>query len=619
MKRRAVWLGAACLLLGGVFYGYFWEPRPWISEPEVPQGPRLDQSEALVHGLTPKLQALGLGLREGRLGSEDCAELFGESLVVLDVSFEPESTRRLEGLGVQVSQWSVEKARNFDRAHERVWSGPLQAVAEFEYLEFHVADAHFDAADPMRWSVQLELEGRARGQEGEAIGFRGLVNTGWWVGEGQFQMREWAMVELETLELSMPLFVDVLDELVTPDVLARARRSIHEEKVLAAIESGGKTKGRLEYESFDRHPGISVVDIDSDGWDDLYVMARHGTNLLLRNRGDGSLEEVSEAWGLDVDSHCSAAVFGDFDNDGDPDLFLGRTLEPSMFLENTGSEFVDVSAEKFEGRLPSLVSSVNAVDYDQDGLLDVYVSTYAASMVEQAREWLERESWSGRPVLEGFLGEEEAADLGLRLFDEDFHFYLQRPGPRNVLLHNDGGGAFSEEGRSAVLSVGRNTYQAAWGDYDGDGDPDVYLSNDFAPNQLFRNDRGGSFSDVTSATGSADYGFGMGVSWGDYDNDDRLDLYVSNMYSRAGNRVVKGAGEVDSRVVKAAAGNSLLRNEGERFKRVSGLKTPALEVARAGWSWGGQFSDLDNDGLKDLYVLSGYYTAPERIGLPFDC
>ena len=170
-----------------------------------------------------------------------------------------------------------------------------------------------------------------------------------------------------------------------------------------------------------------------------------------------------------------------------------------------------------------------------------------------------------------------------------------------------------------MLSVGRNTYQAAWGDYDGDGDPDVYLSNDFAPNQLFRNDRGGSFSDVTSATGWADYGFGMGVSWGDYDNDDRLDLYVSNMYSRAGNRVVKGAGEVDSRVVKAAAGNSLLRNEGERFKRVSGLKTPALEVARAGWSWGGQFSDLDNDGLKDLYVLSGYYTAPERIGLPFDC
>ena len=155
-----------------------------------------------------------------------------------------------------------------------------------------------------------------------------------------------------------------------------------------------------------------------------------------------------------------------------------------------------------------------------------------------------------------------------------------------------------------------NTYQATWSDYDGDGDQDVYLANDFAPNHLFRNDGGGAFEDVTQATGTADIGFGMGASWGDYDHDGRHDLYVSNMYSTAGRRIA-GRLDVHRDIPKMARGNTLFRNEVGQFRHVSSVKPPGLLVENSGWAWGGQFIDFDNDTFLDLVSLAGYYTAPK--------
>ena len=152
---------------------------------------------------------------------------------------------------------------------------------------------------------------------------------------------------------------------------------------------------------------------------------------------------------------------------------------------------------------------------------------------------------------------------------------------------------------------------------DLDGDQDVYLANDFAPNKLFRNDGDLSFTDVTNKMGVADFGFGMGVGWGDYDRDGRFDLYVSNMYSRTGRRMTRAVEGMDPRIQKAARGNSLFRNSEEAFVRVSGLEE-GLQVERAGWAWGGQFLDVNNDGLQDLYVLSGYYSAPPEAALDRD-
>lgn len=107
----------------------------------------------------------------------------------------------------------------------------------------------------------------------------------------------------------------------------------------------------------------------------------------------------------------------------------------------------------------------------------------------------------------------------------------------------------------------------------------------------------------------------MGATWGDYDNDGRQDLYVSNMYSKAGKRITEHVPGLAPIYKESAAGNYLYRqhDDDRGFDHVSGQP-----VDSAGWSWGGQFADFDNDGFLDLYVLSGYFTSPPAVSSQLD-
>ena len=155
--------------------------------------------------------------------------------------------------------------------------------------------------------------------------------------------------------------------------------------------------------------------------------------------------------------------------------------------------------------------------------------------------------------------------------------------------------------------------------HDDDGDPDLYLANDFSSDHLFRNDREEGFTDVTHETGITTYGFGMGASFGDYNNDGRQDLYVTNMFSKAGRRILSKFEGINPDYLHSVNGNVLYKQgDGGQFERVSGLKPPSLMVAEAGWSWGGQFVDFDNDGDLDLHALSGYFTAPKELASEVD-
>ena len=167
-------------------------------------------------------------------------------------------------------------------------------------------------------------------------------------------------------------------------------------------------------------------------------MARWGENLLLRNRGDGTFEGRAAAVGLNVKDHTSSAIFADFDNDGDTDAFLGRTLERSMYLVNENGRFVDRSADLVDGPLPYLASSVSATDYNGDGLLDVYVSTYGAGMVRDSR------------LPDGLVSEQDNEQLARLFASEEAHDILNGPGPRNVLLTNVGHGRFEVRGLAAL-------------------------------------------------------------------------------------------------------------------------------------------------------------------------
>jgi hypothetical protein len=492
-----------------------------------------------------------------------------------------------------------------------------RGLGRFERFEVHV-----EAAVPSKEGQGLELllsyEGILAGAGAGIASIVGESHLSWErvEGSGAWRLMKWAPRWEKTQSAPAVLFKEVLALRTEEPVTASLRRSLHEEKVSQHLLTGAIDGGehRLEYEAFDRHPGLAVADVDGNGWEDIYLVARWGPNQLLLNQS-GHFEEAAAEWGLDLVDHSTSAVFADLDNDGDPDLVLGGSLKRSQILVNHNGRFVALP-ESAAPALPKLVSSVSVVDVDSDGLLDIYFSTYAASMVERIRDFGGALS-QGALALEGFVGADEASLLAEQIASEDFHFYLDRPGPRNRLLRNKGGLVFEEVLLPESLGLMRNTYQAAWSDVDLDGDQDVYLANDFAPNTLFRNEGDWVFSDMTQEMGVADFGFGMGVGWGDYDQDGRFDLYVSNMYSRAGRRMTSGVEGMDPRIQKAARGNSLFRNTPDGFLRVSGLEK-GLQVERAGWAWGGQFLDINNDGLEDLYVLNGYYSAPPEAALDRD-
>ena len=196
---------------------------------------------------------------------------------------------------------------------------------------------------------------------------------------------------------------------------------------------------------------------------------------------------------------------------------------------------------------------------------------------------------------------------------------LEQLGPPNVLLVNRGGGRFEPAPENRTVGVWQNSLQATWCDYNVDGRPDLFVANDWGLDVLFRNDGAAGFTDVTTKAGVTAYGFAMGASWGDYDNDGREDIYVSNMYSEAGRRITARIPELDPMFVESAAGNWLYHGEPDgKFKQVAGVKSPAMTVMNAGWSWGGCFTDFDNDGFLDLYVLSGYFTAPKELSSELD-
>ena len=578
--------------------------------------------------ITMRLEVDGLGLLRsaalaGEIPGSFARSLFSDHVEVRDLV---SRGKTIEGkFDLVTTDWIVaDSGRDVDGAELRLWR-TLYDVVQLDAAEFSIESGELTGDSAQRFTSMMLFEGSGLSSSANLVHVEGRIEVGWSLepagssGDSAWVVSSWDTDFVKSTEAPGPLFEETTERaLPNSEVLARATRSLHEELVSRALGTPDFVVPHEHFtlHAFDRHPGIVATDFDSDGLDDLYVMARWGPNLLLRNRGDGTFEPASV--GLEVEDHTAAAAFADFDNDGDVDAFLGCTLRRSQYMANEDGLFVDRSAElglEGEEELPYLVASVAAADFDDNGLLDVYFSTYAARMLLEAVN-------AGRD----FPGEEDGFDEFLPSWQQRKLLNMARrrradlvrdaPGPPNRAFRNLGGGRFSAIAADHPLSNWRNTLQATWGDYDLDGDADLYLANDFAPNQLLRNAGDGRFGDVTAATGTADLGFGMGASWGDYDRDGWPDLYVSNMYSRAGSRIT--ARVETERYASMARGNSLLRNLGSMFTRVSGTGPPTLPVERAGWGWGGQFADLDNDGFLDIYALSGFYTAPKSHALPED-
>lgn len=324
--------------------------------------------------------------------------------------------------------------------------------------------------------------------------------------------------------------------------------------------------------------GAGFLDYDGDGWLDLVLaqgstveLQRSGKDpapALFRNRRDGTFEDVTEAAGFKARGWGMGVAAGDYNNDGHVDVYL-TYLGPNVLLRNNGNgTFTDVTAEAGVGD-PRWSTSAAFGDFDGDGFLDLYVANYVYVNFEALppRACRHRET----VVLCGPMGLQGVGDS---------------------LFRNNGDGTFTEvseavgaEDRSRWYGLG-----VIWSDLDGDGDLDLLVGNDATPNLLFVNQGDGTFQEMGLLSGLAVSGEGreqasMGIDAADFDNDGRIDLYLTHF---------------------ADDYSTLYRNEGGMTFRDVTAQARILRPEFGLVSWGTRFVDFNHDGWKDLHHANGH-------------
>jgi hypothetical protein len=347
------------------------------------------------------------------------------------------------------------------------------------------------------------------------------------------------------------------------------------------------------------YAGCATADYDGDGYDDV-LFCSGGRVALYRNKGDGSFEDVTERAGLANLWHINTGGFADLNNDGYPDLFLTAFYGQTYLFRNNGDgTFTDVTATSGI-RNDGMVTCFSFFDYNNDGKVDLYLGRF----------------------------------LDAR-YDIPDSFLYARNGQGNFLYRNDGDFHFTDVTSEAGVGEHGLALSLAAADYDEDGNQDLFVANDFGRSVLYRNNGDGTFTDVTLQSGCLAIGGNMSASWGDYNNDGRLDLYVAAIrsnqrwfvqpitarrvlykYIREGRLL--SANPVFQDLQKhmgsnwvnigneALAGNFLFR------QTAPGKFTNVVETAHArpaGWYWSSGFFDIDNDGWVDIYATDGWITG----------
>ncbi len=229
------------------------------------------------------------------------------------------------------------------------------------------------------------------------------------------------------------------------------------------------------------HNGVSVGDIDSDGFDDLYICQPGGLpNRLYRNRGDGTFEDVTEASGVGVIENTACALFVDVDNDGHQDLIVVRTNGPLLFLNDGAGKFHQKrDAFQFANPPQGTFTGAAVADYDRDGWLDIYFCLYVYYQ-------------------------------GTDQYKYPSPYYDAQNGPPNFMMRNHRDGTFRDVTAETRLNQNNTRYSfcCSWNDFNRDGWPDLYVVNDFGRKNLYRNNGDGTFTDVAADLGVEDIGAG---------------------------------------------------------------------------------------------------------------
>ena len=335
--------------------------------------------------------------------------------------------------------------------------------------------------------------------------------------------------------------------------------------------------------------GVAIFDYDRDGRQDIFLTNgaklpevektdRSFHNCLLRNLGNGSFEDVSRKAGLTGVGlgYCFGVTVGDYDNDGNRDLFIGNAGPNALYRNNGDGTFTDVTAGSGLDNKPADLLSVDAawLDFDQDSLLDLFVSQYTY--------W---NAQTDKPCL----------------FPDGTPFYCSPKtvvSVSNTLYRNLGGGRFADVSQKAGLT---NALGKGMGlgiaDFNRDGRPDVFVANDTVQNFLYLNQGNGSFRESSfflgvAYKGSAVAGSGMGADAKDFNNDGQVDIFYNDLKNQL---------------------HGLFQNRGGRYFEYVSYRTQVAKLSRKFTGWGSGFIDFDNDGWKDIYSANGglEYLSPD--------
>lgn len=406
-------------------------------------------------------------------------------------------------------------------------------------------------------TLSMSFEVHPKGRPEEAVAFdrwtgsvagesivrvRGRVTPAQWFPErGPFRVSVRSAVDVPALHFRVtdpPVVAPVFEDVTQEAGLATEHQ--------AAIECDGYSAG------------AAWGDVEGDGDLDLFLPHQDGPSQLWLNDGGHFMDVAADRGVASTDDDSIAAVFADYDNDSDQDLYVVNDGPNRLYRNDGAGHFVDVGSEAGVAE-PGPGSSASWGDYDGDGHLDLFVVNWARCGSSS-----------------------------------DYTYY------DDALFHNEGDGTFTN--RTHLLeSTGSTTgagFQGAWFDYDRDGDVDLYLANDFGGprpegNYLWRNDGPDGFTNVSVASGTALHMNAMGIGVGDYDRDLDLDMALSNIEATA-----------------------LLRNRGDgTFRDVAasaGVGRPNQRVREKAITWGLSFADLNLDGWEDLFVVGGSLAQEAR-------
>jgi hypothetical protein len=363
--------------------------------------------------------------------------------------------------------------------------------------------------------------------------------------------------------------------------------------------------------------GVCIGDYDGDGLPDVYFTNYSLGNRLYRNKGNWRFEDVTVAAGVTgAGRWCGGSTFVDIDNDGDLDLYVCAYDSPNLLYINKGDGTFENKAAEYGLSFSGASVMMAFADYDADGDMDGYLVTnrlqgapkyyYPYNMKEAFDMGVIQQVSETRLV----VGERYQEAFGF-MYDAAGKPMFVKTGQRDYLYRNEGNGKFIIANEQ--VGIGFQTgmgMSASWWDFNDDGKLDLYVSNDFeASDRLYRNNGDGTFKDVAKSSIPHMPWYSMGADVGDIDNDGRMDFLATDMAGTTHYKSKLWMGSMDAfkwfllaADPKQYMRNALYLNTGTEVL----LESAAMaHVTNSDWTWSPKFGDLDNDGRIDLFISNG--------------